>query len=70
MGLSVWMCVQDKEVRLEGLELSFTRESAKDPPQTYIMTLRDDATQVTERQVTNYPHPHPSVSGVAALRPP
>jgi len=50
-----------KPVALEGLQLLLTRESAKDPPQSYIVTLTDGGKSLTERQVTNYPHPYPTL---------
>lgn len=48
-------------LRLQGLRLMMSRETSKDPPQTYMRTLHDAASRWDERQVTNYPHPYPQV---------
>jgi|LauGreSBDMM110SN_4_FD.fasta_scaffold219295_2 hypothetical protein len=48
---------------LDGLQISLSRETSKDPPQTLIKTfLGRSADESTERQVTNYPHPYPQAS--------
>jgi len=51
----------DSPVQLEGLQIMVSRESSKDPPQTYIKTFTQDATGSSERQVTSYPHPYPQL---------
>lgn len=54
---------QAAPIKLDGLQISLSRETSKDPPQTYIKTfVGSDAKQSTERQVTNYPHPYPQAS--------
>ncbi|GFH17946.1 peptidase_S9 domain-containing protein [Haematococcus lacustris] len=47
-------------VALEGLQLTFTRESAQEPPQTFIKTFTQGGAQVQERRVTDFPHPYPA----------
>lgn len=51
----------DEPISLEGLSLLLSRETVQDPPQTFIKTFTQDASQSTERQVTNYPHPYPQL---------
>lgn len=48
-------------ITLDNLSLLLSRETPKDPPQTFLRTLSDGAKQHTERLVTNYPHPHPQL---------
>ncbi|KAG2450262.1 hypothetical protein HYH02_004773 [Chlamydomonas schloesseri] len=48
-------------ITLEGLSLMFSRESAADPPQTYLRTLTDAGRSWQERQVTAFPHPYPQL---------
>jgi hypothetical protein len=52
---------QSGPVPLEGLQVMLSRESARDPPQSFIMTLRDGGSRLSERRVTDYPHPYPQV---------
>ena len=59
---------QATPIKLDGLQISMSRETAKDPPQTFIKTFSGgDAKQSSERQVTNFPHPYPQVSSSQAL---
>ncbi|KAJ9509690.1 hypothetical protein QJQ45_011313 [Haematococcus lacustris] len=51
-------------VALEGLQLTFTRESAQEPPQTFIKTFTQGGAQVQERRVTDFPHPYPALRGL------
>jgi hypothetical protein len=37
-----------------------SRETSQDPPQTWIRTWAADGS-ASERQVTNFPHPHPQL---------
>ena len=56
------MFLQEAPITLHGLQISLSRESSKDPPQTFIKTfIGPDAKQSTERQVTNFPHPYPQL---------
>ena len=65
-------CAQSAPITLDGLQISMSRESSKEPPQSFIKTFKatgmDAAAaaaggslklESTERQVTNYPHPYP-----------
>eukprot|EP00955_Chlamydomonas_euryale_P028059 295662-Chlamydomonas_euryale.AAC.1 len=38
-----------------------SRETAKEPPQTYLKMFGEGGKPAGERQVTNYPHPYPQV---------
>lgn len=54
----------DAPITLDGLKLLRSRETAQDPPQTWIMTLSKAPggdISITERQLTDYPHPHPQL---------
>jgi hypothetical protein len=53
--------LQEGPVPLEGLQIMLSRETAQDPPQSYIITLKEGGGTISERQVTNFPHPHPEV---------
>ena len=50
---------------LDGLEMFMTRETPSDPTQYYWVSLRDAGdnapVQVTERQMTYFPHPYPTL---------
>ncbi|MEW5309906.1 MAG: hypothetical protein WDW38_001749 [Sanguina aurantia] len=48
-------------IKLEGLQMMLARETAKDPPQSYIKTFSDSAKSSTERVITQYPHPYPQL---------
>jgi len=52
---------EDAPIQLEGLKLLLSRETAKTPPQTFIKTFTEGATQSTERQLTDYPHSYPQL---------
>ncbi len=47
--------------RLEDLSLLMTRETVRDPPQYYIMTLSGNGSGPALRQLSDYPHPYPSL---------
>lgn len=48
--------------RLQGLQFLITRETQDDPPQYYIKTLAtEEGEGVKERQLSNFPHPHPTL---------
>lgn len=57
--------------RLEGLQLLMSRQSVQEPPQTHILTLHsgDDA-PAAERQLTQFPHPYPTLRGLQVYDPP
>jgi len=47
---------------LDGLKLLLSRESAKDPPQTWMISFSgSDAASSSEKCLTNFPHPYPQV---------
>ncbi|KAI8467198.1 MAG: alpha/beta-hydrolase [Monoraphidium minutum] len=51
-------------ITLDGLQLLLSRETAQDPPQTWIMTLAQapgGKLEFSERRLTDYPHPHPQL---------
>ncbi|MEW5303425.1 MAG: hypothetical protein WDW36_006118 [Sanguina aurantia] len=48
-------------IKLEGLQMMLARETAKDPPQSYVKTFSDSARSSTERVITQYPHPYPQL---------
>lgn len=55
---------QESPISLDGLRMLLSRETAQDPPQTWIMTFSrgaDGPLTSTERQLTDYPHPHPQL---------
>jgi len=55
----VW---QDAPITLDGLKLLLSRESAKEPPQTWMISFSgSDAASSTEKCLTNFPHPYPQV---------
>lgn len=47
--------------RLEELEFLMTRETVRDTPQYYIMTLSGNGAKPGLRQLSDYPHPYPSL---------
>ncbi|KAF5827418.1 hypothetical protein DUNSADRAFT_697 [Dunaliella salina] len=51
----------DKPISLNNLQMLWSRESAKEVPQSFVRTYTDGGSKFTERQVTNYPHPHPQL---------
>lgn len=55
----------DAPIKLDGLQITLSRETSKDPPQTYIKSFGPDGSPVPgpdgERQVTRYPHPYPQL---------
>jgi dipeptidyl aminopeptidase/acylaminoacyl peptidase len=54
--------LQDAPVSLDGLQLLLSRESAKEPPQTYLISFAGaDAASSSERRITDFPHPYPQV---------
>ncbi len=55
---------QDEPISLANLSLTLSRETAKEPPQTFIKTWGPDG-QVRERQLTNFPHPHPQLKDMS-----
>lgn len=55
----------DKPLSLNGLQLLATRESEREPTQFYIKTLADNGNTVTERCISNFPHPYPSLRGMS-----
>lgn len=47
---------------LDGLQLLLSRESAKEPPQTYLISFSGpDAASSSEQRITDFPHPYPQV---------
>jgi hypothetical protein len=55
--------LQDAPVSLDGLQLLLSRESAKEPAQTYLISFNGpDAASSSERRITDFPHPYPQVS--------
>lgn len=63
-----WGCTtQDAPITLEGLQLLLSRESAAEPPQTYLISFNSsegDKMQPHEQRITDFPHPYPQVRGV------
>ncbi|KAK9805982.1 hypothetical protein WJX73_010840 [Symbiochloris irregularis] len=55
----------DDTVRLEGLQLLITRETQDDQAQFYIKTLTAEGAEVQERQLSRFPHPHPTLKGTS-----
>lgn len=51
---------EGQTIHLSGLSLLMTRETPRDPPQTFVMTRGADGSW-TERQLTNFPHPYPQL---------
>ena len=49
-----------KPVSLSAFSMLISRETPKDPPQSYVAQFVDGAPG-PERQLTNYPHPYPSL---------
>ncbi|KAG1675325.1 hypothetical protein FOA52_015999 [Chlamydomonas sp. UWO 241] len=50
-----------KDIQLDGLQVMLSRESAKEPPQTFLKVFGKDGVTTEERQVTKYPHPYPQL---------
>lgn len=65
---------QDAPITLEGLQLLLSRESAAEPPQTYLITFNKEGddkggeTQQREQRITDFPHPYPQVRWVQVGR--
>ncbi len=59
--------LQDAPITLEGLQLLLSRESASEPPQTYLISFTSSGNgegklpQPQEQRVTDFPHPYPQV---------
>lgn len=52
----------DAPVSLDGLQLLLSRESAKEPPQTYLISFSGpDAASSSEQRITDFPHPYPQL---------
>ena len=49
--------------RLEGLQCLITRETQDDQAQYYIKTLTREGAEAQERQLSDFPHPHPTLKG-------
>lgn len=49
----------ESPIKLDGLQMLLTRETARDPPQSYLKTFGAGGAPASERQVTAYPHPYP-----------
>ena len=55
----------DAPITLDGLSLLLSREAARDPPQTYVITFgADGAPRGEPRRVTDYPHPYPQLRDI------
>lgn len=58
---------EDAPISLEGLQLLLSRESAAEPPQTYLITFNSqDGSQASklqqqEQRITDFPHPYPQL---------
>lgn len=60
----VLVCVQDAPITLEGLKLLLSRESAQEPPQTYLIDFEkpdSSSLKAQEQRITDFPHPYPQV---------
>eukprot|EP00878_Enallax_costatus_P006199 GHUV01006499.1.p1 GENE.GHUV01006499.1~~GHUV01006499.1.p1 ORF type:complete len:627 (+),score=153.93 GHUV01006499.1:1175-3055(+) len=52
----------DAPITLNGLKMLLSRESANEPPQTYLVEFSGTtAADKTEKQITNFPHPYPQL---------
>lgn len=49
--------------RLDGLQVLVTRETVDDPSQYWLQTHHKDGPP-TERQLSDFPHPHPQLKGL------
>ena len=54
----------DAPITLDGLSLLLSREAARDPPQTHVVTFGADGAPRGERRVTDYPHPYPQLRDI------
>jgi hypothetical protein len=57
-------CLQDAPITLEGLKLLLSRESAQEPPQTYLIDFEksdSSSLKAQEQRITDFPHPYPQV---------
>lgn len=62
---------QEAPITLDNLTILLSRESTKMVPQTFQLSFSNGGATTSERQVTNWPHPHPQVGanrGVANAR--
>ncbi|KAK9835947.1 hypothetical protein WJX81_000393 [Elliptochloris bilobata] len=51
-------------LRLKGLQLLMSRQSVEDQPQTHVLTLRGGDAPAADRQLTQFPHPYPTLRGL------
>ena len=55
--------------RLEGLQLLMSRQSVDEQPQTHVLTLRGGDEPAVDRQLTQFPHPYPTLRGLQVKAP-
>ena len=65
---SAW-CHPYRARRLEGLQLLMSRQSVDEQPQTHVLTLRGGDAPAADRQLTQFPHPYPTLRGLQVRRP-
>ncbi|CAL5225819.1 g8598 [Coccomyxa viridis] len=53
--------LDDRPIRLEEMEWLMTRETIRDTPQYYIMSMSGNGAKPGLRQLSDYPHPYPSI---------
>jgi dipeptidyl aminopeptidase/acylaminoacyl peptidase len=58
---SILSDLDDAPITLDNLKLLASKESVDEPPQYYIKTFSAGGAEFSERQLTNYPHPYPSI---------
>ncbi|KAL6776823.1 hypothetical protein ACKKBF_B31065 [Auxenochlorella protothecoides x Auxenochlorella symbiontica] len=55
----------ERTITLDGLRILATRESEREPPQFYIKSFANDGRDISERCISAFPHPYPTLKGLS-----
>ncbi|KAK9828809.1 hypothetical protein WJX72_002171 [[Myrmecia] bisecta] len=61
---SLFCDLDDAPIRLADMKLLLSRESATEPPQIYIQSWSGQDSPPTERKLTDFPHPYPTLKNI------
>lgn len=61
---SILSDLDDAPITLDNLKMLSSRETKEEPPQFVIKTFTQGGKSLAERQISNFPHPYPTLKGV------